>query len=77
MLNQVQTKVPANGARVNIHDPNEITYWSAKFACTPERLRNIVSLVGSRSDLVALALRGHLPRKHRRYAPYFMRALQT
>jgi hypothetical protein len=35
-----------DGMRIDIHDPNELAYWTKALQVTPEDLKNAVSAVG-------------------------------
>lgn len=44
--------------RVNPHEPNEVKYWSRKFACTDMQLKHAVRAVGTSADAVRSFLKG-------------------
>jgi hypothetical protein len=58
MADDLNNRGPADRARVNVNEPWEVTYWSGKFGCTPEQLRNAVRSVGPMSADVERHLRG-------------------
>jgi len=37
---------PADPARINVHDDDEVRYWAKKFGCTPAQLEHAVKTVG-------------------------------
>lgn len=48
---------PADGSRVNIHEDQELRYWTEKFVCTAERLKAAVMAVGPNVAAVGAQLR--------------------
>ena len=37
---------PAQRKRVNIHEPQDVVYWTSRFDCTPGQLMHAVRAVG-------------------------------
>jgi hypothetical protein len=37
---------PADRARINVHEPYEVEYWSKELGVSPERLRELVAKHG-------------------------------
>jgi Protein of unknown function (DUF3606) len=42
--------------RINIHEPHEIRYWTQRFGCTEQELRDAVAAAGVLADDVRVAL---------------------
>jgi hypothetical protein len=47
MSDQKKRRGPADGSRVNIHEPYELRYWTEKFCCSAEQLKAAVAAAGS------------------------------
>lgn len=50
---------PQDSARINLNEKYEVSYWTEKFGCTPERLKSAIARVGP----VAKAVEQELKRK--------------
>jgi len=46
MADDKSNRGPADRARINIHEPYEVEYWTKELGVTPERLRELVSKYG-------------------------------
>jgi hypothetical protein len=46
MADDTSTRGPADGTRINIHEPLEVDYWCRELGVTPEQLRQAVRQVG-------------------------------
>jgi hypothetical protein len=46
MADDKSNRGPADRARINIHEPYEMEYWSKELGVTPERLRELVGKHG-------------------------------
>jgi hypothetical protein len=46
MADDKSNRGPADRARVNIHEPYEVEYWSKEFGVTPAKLREPVGKHG-------------------------------
>ena len=53
MADDKSNRGPADRARVNIHEPYEVEYWSKEFGVTPDKLRELVG----KHDVMAADLR--------------------
>ncbi|MES2220163.1 MAG: DUF3606 domain-containing protein [Acidobacteriota bacterium] len=56
MADDKSSRGPADRARVNIHEPYEVEYWSKEFGVTSERLRELVSKHGVMAAEIRRAL---------------------
>jgi hypothetical protein len=56
MADDMSKRGAADRARVNINEPHEVQYWTRKFGCTEDELRDAVRRVGVSADDVAEAL---------------------
>jgi hypothetical protein len=45
-MDNLQIKEPADGSRINLHEPYEVNYWCKKFNCTVAKLKEAVQAVG-------------------------------
>ncbi len=45
-MDNLQIKEPADGSKINLHEPYEVSYWYKKFNCTVTELQNAVHAVG-------------------------------
>lgn len=43
---------PQDSSRINIHEPYEVRYWTARFGCTQSQLEDAVKSVGVIADAV-------------------------
>lgn len=50
--------VPANRGLIDLDDPREISWWSKRFDCSPDRLRYAVDKVGNSAAQVEQLLDG-------------------
>jgi hypothetical protein len=57
MTDDRSEKGPADRARINIHEPYEVRYWTEKLDCTKARLEVAVKTVGVMAKDVAEYLR--------------------
>ena len=51
-----ESKTAVDRKRINVHDHQELHYWSHRFGVSPEELKRAVSKAGVRADDVARAL---------------------
>ena len=51
-----KSKTPADRKRINVHDPQELHYWSHRFGVSSEELKRAVSKAGVMADDVARIL---------------------
>jgi len=49
MSDNLKIKEPADGNKVNIHEPYELNYWCKKWGVSKERLVAAVKAVGTKS----------------------------
>jgi hypothetical protein len=47
---------PQDRARINIHEPYEVRYWTKALGVTPEQLRQLVQQHGVSADAVRQAI---------------------
>lgn len=52
MLDDKSKKAPQDSSKINIHEDYEIAYWTNKFGCTPEQLKDAVNKVGTGVEAV-------------------------
>ena len=38
---------PQDSSKVNVHEDYEVQYWTKKFGCTPQQLKDAVKKVGT------------------------------
>ncbi len=57
MADDKQNRGPADRARINIHEPYEVEYWSKELGITPDRLKDLVAKNGVMASDVREALR--------------------
>jgi len=50
--------VPANRGLIDLDDPREISWWSKRFDCNPDQLRDAVDKVGNSAAQVEQLLDG-------------------
>ena len=48
-------------SRINLNQDYEVQYWSKKFGCTADELRQVVARVGNMPDAVERALKNKAP----------------
>ena len=53
MSDNLQIKEPADGNKVNIHEPYEVNYWCRKWGVTKDQLVAAVKAVGTSKAAVA------------------------
>ena len=53
--------VPALRSRIDMTNPSEVSYWSKKFGCSEQQLRQAVAQVGDSSAMVEQLLDGQVP----------------
>jgi hypothetical protein len=46
MSDDLTNRGPADRARINVHEPWEVSYWCKEFGCTEQHLRDAVAAVG-------------------------------
>jgi hypothetical protein len=51
-----KSKTAADRKRINVHDHQELHYWSHRFGVSPEELKRAVSKAGVMADDVARVL---------------------
>ena len=47
MPDNKRIKRPLDSKRIDIHDPDEVTYWCRSLDCTPSELEEAVKAVGT------------------------------
>lgn len=57
MSDQKKRRGPADGSRVNVHEPYELRYWTEKFCCSVEELKAAVATAGPSVNEVRARLR--------------------
>ena len=53
MSDNLTIKEPADGNRVNIHEPYEVNYWCKKWGVSKDQLVRAVKAVGTSKSAVA------------------------
>ena len=48
---------PADRTRINVNEDYELRYWSEKFGCSPEQLKEAVQAAGTNAEAVGKHLR--------------------
>jgi hypothetical protein len=56
-MDNKQLRQPQDSARINLNEDYEVQYWTDKFNCTREQLKNAVNAVGVMADKVEMYLR--------------------
>ena len=46
MFDETSNPLPADAARVNVHEEREVSYWCKELKCSPAELRRAVSISG-------------------------------
>ncbi len=46
MPDNLNLRGPADQSRINVHERHEVTYWTGKYGCTEQQLRDAVTAVG-------------------------------
>lgn len=59
MSDNLEKKGPQDSARINIHEPHEVRYWTKALNITEERLRNVVKEVGVSANAVREHIKKH------------------
>jgi Protein of unknown function (DUF3606) len=50
MSDDVRKRGPEDRSRINVNEPWELKYWSKTLGVTPDRLKEIVRQVGTRTE---------------------------
>lgn len=53
MPDDLANRGPQDRARINLHEPHELKYWTQKFGVSPEQLKAAVEKAGVSSAAVA------------------------
>ena len=53
MSDNLHIKEPADGSKVNIHEPYEVNYWCKKWGISKDQLVTAVKAVGTSKTAVA------------------------
>jgi hypothetical protein len=56
MADDTTNRGPRDAARINVHEEHELRYWTKKFGCSPEQLKEAVKTAG----VMAAAVERHL-----------------
>jgi hypothetical protein len=56
MADNLKNRGAQDRARINVNEPHEVRYWTSKFGCTEEQLRQTVAMVGVSAEAVAREL---------------------
>jgi Protein of unknown function (DUF3606) len=56
MADDLSNRGPADRARINVHEPHEVKYWTKALGVSEEKLKDAVAKVGVMAD----AVRKHL-----------------
>ena len=48
---------PQDSSKVNVHEDYEVQYWTKKFGCTPQQLKDAVKKVGTGAAAVEKELK--------------------
>lgn len=57
MADNLQERGPRDRSRVNLDQEHEVRYWTKKFGCTEEELREAVRKVGSSAQAIEQAVK--------------------
>ena len=57
MADDKTKKGPADASKVNVHEDYEVHYWTKKFGCTPQQLKDAVEKVGTGAAAVEKELK--------------------
>jgi hypothetical protein len=52
MADDLTNRGPADRARINVHEPHEVSYWTKALGVTEEKLKDAVKRVGVMADAV-------------------------
>jgi hypothetical protein len=55
-MSENKSKTAAHRKRINVHDHQELQYWSHRFGISPEELKRAVRKTGAMAEDVARAL---------------------
>jgi len=50
MSDDVRNRGPEDRSRINVNEPWELKYWSKTLGVTPDRLKEVVQKVGTRTE---------------------------
>jgi Protein of unknown function (DUF3606) len=50
MSDDVRKRGPEDRSRINVNEPWELKYWSKTLGVTPDRLKEVVRQVGTRTE---------------------------
>ena len=50
MSDDVRKRGPEDRSRINVNEPWELKYWSKTLGITPDRLKEVVQQVGTRTE---------------------------
>jgi hypothetical protein len=50
MSDDLRKRGPEDRSRINVNEPWELKYWSKTLGVTPDRLKEVVRQVGTRTD---------------------------
>lgn len=50
MSDDLRGRGPEDRSRINVNEPWELKYWSKTLGVTPERLKEVVQQVGTRTE---------------------------
>jgi hypothetical protein len=59
MADDKTNRGPADRARINVHEPYEVSYWTKELGCTKAELEAAVKAVG----VMVTAVKAHLGKK--------------
>jgi len=50
MSDDLRKRGPEDRSRINVNEPWELKYWSKTLGVTPDRLKEVIRQVGTRTD---------------------------
>lgn len=56
MTDSPQERVPRDHSRIDVNEEAELRFWSDRFACAPDQLRQAVAAVGTSPEDVRIYL---------------------
>jgi hypothetical protein len=56
MADDKTKRAPQDSSKINVHENYEVEYWTKKFGCTPQQLKDAVKKVGTGVEAVKKAL---------------------
>lgn len=56
MADNFKNRGAQDRARINLNEEHEVRYWTSKFGCTEDQLRETIAQVGVSADAVAREL---------------------